>query len=406
MTAGQPPAARLRPSRLRPGDVLRVGSSGLRTRRTRVVLSALGIAIGIAAMISVVGISASSRADLERQLAALGTNTLTATPTPSANTATPRFPPTAVPMVARIEAVESVSAVGRLPEVGVYRNEHILAAETNAITAYAADLSLADTLRITVTSGHWLAEPGNQFPTVVLGVDAAQRLGFDEVTGNTNVVIGDRRFTVVGILGQVPLAPELDSAALVGWPVAEQVFGLDSAPTSVYTRVRPDMVLQVRALLARTIDPAAPSSVNVTRPSDALTAKAITDRTFQSLMLGLGAVALLVGGIGVANTMVISVLERRAEIGLRRALGATRGQIRLQFLAESLLLSAIGGIAGVLLGIIATSGYAFSQRWITVVPLWATAGGLAATVVVGAMAGLYPAVRAARMTPTQALAAT
>ena len=171
------------------------------------------------------------------------------------------------------------------------------------------------------------------------------------------------------------------------------------------THTRDDAVTAVAAILAATANPQNPNEVNVSRPSDALAAKQATDTTLTALLLGLGAVALLVGGVGVANTMVISVLERRPEIGLRRALGATRGHIRTQFLAESLLLSALGGAGGALLGIAVTTGYAASQHWPAVVPLWATTGGLLATLLIGATAGLYPAWRAARMPPTDALTA-
>jgi len=207
------------------------------------------------------------------------------------------------------------------------------------------------------------------------------------------------------VLGPVALAPELDAAALIGWPVAQSLLGFDGHPTTVYTRTRKDAVEAVQGVLAATANPEHPNEVKVSRPSDALAAEQATDKAFTGLLLGLSAVALLVGGVGVANTMVISVLERRAEIGLRRSLGATRGQIRLQFRAEALLLCGLGGGGGVLLGIAVTGGYAESQRWPTVVPAWVMAGGIAATLVIGVVAGLYPAVRASRLSPTEALAA-
>ena len=222
----------------------------------------------------------------------------------------------------------------------------------------------------------------------------------------SRVWLGDHWFTVVGVLDQVPLAPELDLAALVGWPVAVADLGFDGYPTTIYTRARDDAVEAVQGVLGRTANPAHPNEVRVSRPSDALKARQATEATLNALLLGLGAVALLVGGVGVANTMIISVLERRPEIGLRRSLGATRRHIRIQFVAESLLLSALGGIVGALLGIAVTIGYASYQGWPAVVPAWATVGAVLAALLIGASAGGYPAWRAARIPPTEALAAT
>jgi putative ABC transport system permease protein len=143
--------------------------------------------------------------------------------------------------------------------------------------------------------------------------------------------------------------------------------------------------------------------VQVSQPSAALTAQLDAAGAFNTLFLGLGAVALLVGAIGVANIMVISVLERRSEIGLRRALGATRGHIRIQFMSEAIALALIGGAAGIIAGGIATAIYAHAKGWSTVIPAEAWAGGLGAALLIGAIAGLWPALRAARMSPTQAL---
>ncbi|MET8310282.1 ABC transporter permease [Micromonospora sp. NPDC005173] len=393
-----------RPGRLSPGDVLRVGAAGLRSRRLRVFLSALGIAIGIAAMIAVVGISSSSQAELDRQLDELGTDLLTVEPGRSSDDKPTQLPDEAIPMIARIASVEAVSAVGQLPNVHAYRNEHVNPAQTGSLAVYAGRLDLPETVGLSPVSGRWLSQPTADFPTAVLGWTAAQRLGIDDATAQPQIVLGKQRFTVVGVLRPAPLAEELDCAVLVSWSAATAYLGFDGHATTVYTRTAEDAVVTVRKVLPRTVKPTAPSEVLVSRPSDALAAKTITENTFSGLLLGLGAVALLVGGIGVTNTMVISVLERRSEIGLRRALGATRGQILLQFLVESLLLSALGGLGGILIGVVLTGGYAATQGWPAVVPLWATAGGFAATLLIGAVAGLYPAVRAARLTPTEALA--
>jgi putative ABC transport system permease protein len=397
---------RLVPARLRPADVLRVGSAGLRTRPTRAFLSALGIAIGIAAMVAVVGISTSSREDLNQRLAALGTNLLTVGPGQTLFGKESHLPDEAEGMIRRIGPVLSVSAVGRVNDTRVYRNDKVPSGQSGSIQVLATRTDLLDTVGGQVASGTFLNEATARYPAVVLGATAAERLGVGEAGPEQQIWLGGRWFTVVGVLEPVALASELDTAALVGWPVAKDLLTFDGYATTVYTRSEEQYVTDVQAVLAATANPEAPNEVKVSRPSDALAAKQATDATLNALLLGLGAVALLVGGVGVANTMVISVLERRAEIGLRRSLGATRGQIRLQFLAESQLLSGLGGIGGVLLGIGVTTGYAMYQDWPTLVPLWAMVGGVVSTLVIGGLAGLYPAVRAARLSPTEALAAS
>lgn len=315
------------------------------------------------------------------------------------------MPREAVDMVKAIDGVESASAIGKI-DAKVYRNDHIPTGETGGISVYAARTDLATTVGIDVVNGRWLNAATDHYPAVALGASTAQQLGVYEAGPDVQVWLGDRWFTVVGLLGANELAPELDSAALIGWPAAQKELGFDGYATTIYTRAEEESVADVQGLLGATINPQNPNEVDVSRPSDALAAKQATDDALSGLLLGLGAVALLVGGVGVANTMVISVLERRAEIGLRRSLGATRGQIRTQFLCESLLLSALGGVGGVALGIAVTAGYAGYQGWPTLVPLWAMVGGVGATLVIGVLAGFYPAVRAARLPPTEALAAT
>ncbi len=390
-----------RRSRLLGRDILRLGTTGLRARPTRAVLSALGIAIGIAAMIAVVGISSSSQAKLQAQLSALGTNLLTVEPGQNLFGEAATLPANTVGKVGLIDGVEQAGSAAALDGVLVYRSSLIDRASSGGLWAAAASEGLLDVVGGTLATGDWLNRATGSYPAVVLGSKAAERLGITTV--GSMVQLGDQYFTVVGILDPLDLAPELDTTAMIGETVATERFGYDGEPTTVYERSTDERVEAVRDLLPRTVNPAAPEEVEVSRPSDALAAKQAADQAFTGLLLGLGSVALLVGGIGVANTMVISVLERRREIGLRRALGATRGHIRSQFLTEALLLSALGGVAGAGLGTAVTSVVAAMNDWPTAVPPEVLLAGVGATLVIGAIAGLYPAIRAARTPPTSAL---
>jgi putative ABC transport system permease protein len=387
-------------SRLLPTDVVRVGTVAFRTRRTRAVLSALGVAIGIASMVAVIGISASSKADLVATLDRLGTNLLQVSGGQGLFRAGGELPAEAGTMIRRISPVREVASVGSVAAT-VRRTDYVPTGQTGGITVQAVDPNLLETLSGVLAKGVFLNGATGRYPVTVLGATAAQRLGIER-TG-VLVWLGDRWFTVAGILQPLELAPDLDSAALIGLPVAQRLFATSDSASTIYVRTNPDFVEDVSSVLPATASPANPEEVQVSRPSDALEARAAVDDSYTALFLGLGAVALVVGGVGIANMMVISVLERRSEIGLRRALGATKRHIWGQFLTESALLGAVGGLAGLVLGILVTAGYASSRDWSVVVPPYALAGGLAVALGIGALAGLYPAIRAARLSPTEAL---
>jgi putative ABC transport system permease protein len=398
-------SGRLIPSHLNSSDVLRVAAAGLHARPVRVLLSALGIAIGIGAMVAVVGISVSSQARLDATLSRLGTNMLTVSAGKTLSGQNAELPTDSVTMVARIAPVLGVSATGRIDDQHVYRNDHIPTDQSGGIAVLAARVDLPGTVGTSIASGTWLNAATDRYPAVVLGADTASVLGIGRAGTDIQVWLGGRWFTVIGILNSAPLAPELDNAALIGWPAAQALFQFDGHPSTIYERSTDSSVTDVRDVLARTVNPQDPEEVAVGRPSDALAAQVAANESFAGLLLGVGAVALLVGGIGVANTMVISVLERRSEIGLRRALGATRGMVRRQFFTEALLLSVLGGVAGVVIGSGVTAGYAVTRQWPVVVPVYVVGAALAATVLIGAVAGLYPAMRAAALPPTAALTA-
>jgi putative ABC transport system permease protein len=336
--------------RLRLDDGLRVASVRLRSRPLRAALSALGIAIGTAAIVGVLGLSVEAEQSFTGGAAQL--------------------PIEAPARITLLDDVQQVADTALLKDDKVYRNSMIPAANSRGIEVRATSLNLLSVLDTGVARGDWLDDGTAGEPVAVLGPVAARQLGVDRVLPDQRIWLGGQWFDVGGILNSSPLAPDIDASALVGYAAAQNYLGYLSTvggeekagpPSTIYVRAATGHEAAVQSLLAQTANPEAPYEVNVSQPSDVLTARAAAAGAFNSLFLGLGVVALIVGAVGVANIMIISVLERRSEIGLRRALGATKNQIRTQFLAESILLAAIGGVVGVLAGAAATAVYASSS---------------------------------------------
>jgi putative ABC transport system permease protein len=388
--------------KLRFSDLARLATVGLRTRKLRAGLSALGIAIGVAAIVAVLGLSSSASAGLLNEISQLGTNLLVAQNGQTLTGTTAELPKAASAMIARIESVTQVQETGSV-NGNVYRSPLIPTIDTNALSIDAASLGLLRTVGTSVAEGNYLNAATAQEPVCVLGAAAAQYLGIDRVFSGERIWADNTWCYVGGILKPAVLAPNIDSSVLVGFPAAEHYFGFDGHSSTIYVRAQTNQVATVYNLLAATANPENPSEVDVSQPSNALVAQADAQGTFDGLFLGLGAVALLVGAVGVANIMIISVRERRSEIGLRRALGATKGHVRVQFLAEAILLSLIGGVAGVGMGALSTVIYASSKHELVVIPVLAWTGGMVAAILIGAVSGLWPALRAARMSPTEAL---
>src|SRR5919197_393903 len=307
---------------------------------------------------AVLGLSSSSQAGLLAEIDRLGTNLLTVTNGQTLLGEEAKLPLAAPGMIARIGPVTRVEATGST-DANVYRSPLIPAINTNGLSVQAASLGLPATVGTRVARGRYLNAATARLPVAVLGSAAAQRLGIDRLYPRERIWVGGRWFYLAGILSPAALAPEIDNSVLVGFPAAKRYLGFDGHPTTIYVRSETSQVAAVHSLL--------------------------------------------VGAVGVGNIMLIGVLERRSEIGLRRALGATKGHIRTQFLSEAILLSLLGGAAGVSAGALATTIYASTKHWTLVIPALAWAGGLGAALAIGALAGLLPAVRAARLSPTEAL---
>lgn len=392
----------LAPSRLRPSETARVGLGSLAARRLRSALSALGIAIGIASLVAVLGLSDSSKSALLDQIGALGTNLLTIEAGSGFGAGDAALPETSVATVSRVPTVEATSAVYAV-DAGVYRNDLVPEDLTGGISVYGTDPGLLGALNGEIALGSFLTEATRDHPVAVVGAVAAERLGVRNLDQPVRLYIGDRWVEVAGVLEPFALAANLDRAVLIGDRAAGRYYDTELAPATVYVRVHEDRIDATRDVLAATVDPENPEEAEISRPSDLLEARSAAESSFTSLFLGLGTVALLVGGIGVANVMVIGVIERRGEIGLRRAIGATRAHIRRQFFTEALTLATLGGTAGVLLGVAVTYGYSLAQGWRVIIPPVALIGGFAAAVAIGVIAGVYPAIRASRVSPTEAL---
>jgi putative ABC transport system permease protein len=389
--------------RLSPADQLRTALIGPRSRPLRTALSALGIAVGIAALTAITGIAASNQAQLLADLDALGANMLVVQPGQGPDQVVVPLPDAAAAMIARVEDVERVGVLESVPDgIGVYRNDLIPAGQGNGLSAYAAGPAFLPAIGGSLASGSWFDESTRRLPVAVLGSSAAARLGITEP--GVRVWIGGQWYTVIGILDSAGLAKEVDTAAFLGDDWARDHVSEKDANTiaAIFVRVAPGRVADVHKVVAQAANPVSPY-VQVSDLSDFAGARDKADSSLSSLAVGLAAIALLVGGIGIANTMVVAVLERRGEIGLRRALGARPGQVASQFVGEAIVLAGIGGLVGALAGAIAVFVYAALGAQVAVVPIEVLVGGPLVALAVGVVAGLYPALSAARLSPTIAL---
>lgn len=386
-------------------DLMGVAWSGLRARKIRTLLIMLGPIIGVAAMVSAVGLTESAKGALQAQLSQLGTNLIIAQAGGSFGSQTPTFPSDAVQRVENVSTVTGASATTNLSGV-------IALPIKGASTYYqafpvpvrAADTNLPSVLGVPMISGRWLDGADTQLHTqsVVLGEGIAMQYGY--LPGETRTIaLNGTNFGVVGVLASVPLDPQLDNAAFVTQWSAKNIFHTNGQPNQIYVRSIPGSTQATAAAIPTAINLGGPTQTSTQIPSDVLQAAAQADKTLQQVALLAGLLALTVGGIGIANVMSISVIQRSPEIGIRRAVGHSRSKIGFQFLLESLFVGVLGGFLGAILGIGIVYAVSSVAGWVTVInyaqiPIWM---GLA--LIVSITAGLYPSIKAARLEPLETL---
>ena len=389
-------------NKLRTRDLFFVAVYGVKARKGRAALTSIGIGIGIAAIVAVSGIAASGSADLLSTLESLGTYLVKASPQAGFFGTQEELPEGVIGMVERIGPVEEVTSTTQT-DLLVRRSNFISEFEGGGISTIVTSSELLNVIGGKLSEGRFITDGLSDLPVTVLGNVTAKRLGITNLSKPTKILIDDEWFGVIGIVEELKIHPDLDRSVFIGYGAAKKLFDINEEPTTIYLRANPTFIEDVVEVIAPSMNPENPDQVEVSRPSDALEAQQAVEASFTNLLLGLGSVALLVGGVAIANVMVMSVLERRMEIGVRRSIGATRREIRYQFLLESIVLSGIGGLVGVMLGSLITLAYTNYTNIVFSIPVWQILGAVVLALLIGAISGVYPAIKASKIQPAEAV---
>ena len=389
-------------NKLRTRDLFFVAVYGVKARKGRAALTSIGIGIGIAAIVAVSGIAASGSADLLSTLESLGTNLVKASPQAGFFGTQEELPEGVIGMVERIGPVEEVTSTTQT-DLLVRRSNFISEFEGGGISTIVTSSELLNVIGGKLSEGRFITDGLSDLPVTVLGSVTAKRLGITNLSKPTKILIDDEWFGVIGIVEELKIHPDLDRSVFIGYGAAKKLFDINEEPTTIYLRANPTFIEDVVEVIAPSMNPENPDQVEVSRPSDALEAQQAVEASFTNLLLGLGSVALLVGGVAIANVMVMSVLERRMVIGVRRSIGATRREIRYQFLLESIVLSGIGGLVGVMLGSLITLAYTNYTNIVFSIPVWQILGAVVLALLIGAISGVYPAIKASKIQPAEAV---
>ena len=386
-------------------DLVGVAWTGLTARKVRTLLIMLGPIVGVAAMVGAVGLTESAKGDLKAKLGKLGTNLIIAQAGGTFGSQNPTFPADAVQRAKALSTVTSAAATTNLSSVIAVPTEGSSDFyQSFPVPVRAADTDLPSVLAVPMVDGRWLNSSDSKLHTVsaVLGAGIAKQYAY--LRGESRTIrLNDTNFGVVGVLAPVALDPDLDNAVFITQWAAKHYFATDGKPNQLYIRSTNGTTQATADAIPTAINLGGPEQVSTKVPSDVLQAASQADKTLQQTALFAGLLALAVGGLGIANVMSISVIQRSSEIGIRRVVGHSRSKIGSQFLLESLFVGVLGGILGAALGIGIVYLVSAFANWVVVInyhkiPIWMT---LALIVSVGA--GLYPSIKAARLEPLETL---
>ena len=387
-------------------EILGVAISGLTARKIRTLLIMLGPVLGAAGIVAAVGLNESAKGDVRQTLERLGTNLIVASAdgTFSGGEA-PTLPEDAVDRALNVSTVDRVAGVTEIGSLTVLPSQGGRDFfRTIPVPALSSDQNLLEVLDAKMLYGRFIngADEDNYFRSAVIGQDLAG--DYQYLPGEVRTIdVNGEIYGVVGVLENVDLVPKLDTAVIIPKSAAEEDFDIEQKPTTLYVRSTEGTVDSTANALPVAINLGGNEGVTVAVPSDLLEAQGAVDTTLRNILFLMGGLALLVGGVGIANVMSISVIQRSGEIGIRRALGHTKVTIAMQFVLEALFVGVLGGLAGVLAGVGVIYLVSAVLGWIATlnIPLFLVAGGMA--LIVSVVAGLYPAWKAARLEPLETL---